>query len=71
MARHRPDWKRRPDGPAQPWTPDEEAILCDMVRCGLSCDYYKENLPGRRFGEILNRRLSLIERGDVQRARRI
>jgi hypothetical protein len=40
-----------------------------MVRCGLSSEHYQLGLPHRHFGEILDRRLELIEAGQVQRAR--
>jgi hypothetical protein len=62
-----PAWRKRP--PPPPWSPEEEAELAAMVRCGLSVDHYQTKLPGRMMGDILARRLELIEAGQVQRAR--
>ena len=42
-----------------------------MVRCGLASEYYQTVLPHRPFGEILERRLQLIETGQLQRAREL
>lgn len=50
---------------AAPFQPHEDAELCQMVGCGLSIEFYRENLPGRAFGEILDRRLTLIKSGAV------
>lgn len=52
-----------------PWTPEEEAKLCQMVSCGLCVDHYARELPTRRFGEILERRLELVEAGRVSHPR--
>lgn len=65
----RPIWsRRRRSAPLAPFTAQEDAELAQMVRCGLSCDYYRSHLPGRTFGEILDRRLQLIQSGQLQRA---
>lgn len=62
MPRPNRAWSRRR---AAPFTPAEDAELCQMVRCGLAVEFYKDQLPGRPFGEILSRRLDLIESGRV------
>lgn len=62
--KRRPYWKQPRPIPA-PWTQAEEAELIQMCRCGLSCDYYKTALPNRTFGEILEKRLSLREAGQI------
>lgn len=61
MSRPPSSWRRRQYPKA--WTPEEDKALADMIRCGLSVDYYA--LPGRSFGEILDRRLELVEAGAV------
>ena len=71
MSRRPASWRRRARPPAAPFTLDEDAELKQMVRIGLSCDYYRIGLPDRGFGEILERRLQLIETGQLQRAREI
>ncbi|HQS70010.1 MAG: hypothetical protein B7Y36_08315 [Novosphingobium sp. 28-62-57] len=68
MRRRNPTWTHRR---TRPFTPAEDQELCQMVRCGLSIEFYKDNLPGRSFGEIIARRLDLIKAGAVQMARRI
>jgi|TARA_Y100000815_G_scaffold141107_1_gene127664 hypothetical protein len=64
-------WRRRAKAPAAAFTLEEDAELKDMVRIGLDCNYYQVGLPDRGFGEILERRLQLIENGQLQRAREI
>jgi hypothetical protein len=64
MARHRPHQRR---DQAAPFTPSEDAELARMVGCGLASDFWHVGLPGRRFGEIAERRLQLIEAGAVRR----
>lgn len=64
--RRNPTWRRR--SPAAAFTPNEDAELCQMVRCGLSVDFYSVGLPGRPLGEILDRRLQLIQSGQLRRA---
>jgi hypothetical protein len=54
-----------------PWSAEEDARLADMVRCGLASEFWKDSLPGRRFGEILERRLTLVEGGALQLARNL
>jgi hypothetical protein len=70
MSRHRPRYPSR-RGPQplerQPWTPDDDAKLIDMVRIGLCVDYYGPSFPDRRFGDILERRLELREAGIVRK----
>lgn len=63
-------WRRRPKT-AAPFTQDEDRELTQMVRCGLDCTYYQIGLPDRGFGEILERRLQLIQSGKLERARAI
>lgn len=63
-------WRRRPIA-ASPFTQDEDHELKQMVRCGLDCDFYQVGLPHRSFGEILERRLQLIQAGELERARAI
>lgn len=58
-------WAQR-TAPA-PWTPDDDRELQQMVECGLSPDYYQVGLPHRYQGEILERRLMMIEAGVVAR----
>lgn len=65
MPRPNRAWSRRRH---PPFTPEEDRELCQMVRCGLASEYYQASLPGRPFGEILERRLQLIETGQLQRA---
>lgn len=65
IPRRRPDWTPRS---GRPFTPDEDQELCQMVRCGLASEYYQTVLPHRHFGEILDRRLHLIETGKLSRA---
>ena len=71
MSRRPASWRRRARTQAAPFTLEEDAELKQMVRIGLSCDYYKLGLPDRGYGEILERRLQLIETGQLQRAREI
>lgn len=52
-----------------PWTADEDAALIAATSCGLSVDHLK--IEGRSFGEVMARRLELIEAGTVKRARAI
>lgn len=69
MRPRKPDWmQRRATAPAAPFTPAEDAELANMVRCGLDCTYYKLGLPDRPFGQILDRRLQLIQAGRLERA---
>lgn len=68
MRRRNPTWTPRR---TRPFTPQEDQELCQMVRCGLSAEFYKDNLPGRAFGEIVDRRLDLIKAGVLRRARPI
>ena len=68
IPRRRPNWTPRS---GHPFTQDEDRELCTMVRCGLSSEFYQQALPHRHFGEILDRRLQLIETGQLQRARAI
>lgn len=68
MPRRNPHWSR-PTG--RPFTPAEDQELCAMVRCGLASEYYQDVIPNRPFGEILTRRLELIEAGQLARAREI
>lgn len=62
-------WRQRQ--PARAFTVDEDRELCAMVRCGLAVEHYALGLPERSFGELLERRLQLIEAGELQRARAI
>ena len=71
MPRAPASWRRRASTQAAPFTLEEDEELKQMVRVGLSCDYYKLGLPHRGFHEILDRRLQLIETGQLQRAREI
>lgn len=64
-----PAWKARPA--PSPWTPDEEAELANMCRCGLSVDYYKTALPRHDFGTILEKRLTMREAGMITYPRSI
>jgi hypothetical protein len=57
--------------PAAPFTPAEDAELVAMVACGLASDFWHVGLPARRFGEIVERRLTLIQAGAVVRPRLI
>lgn len=68
MPRHRPNWTPRS---GRPFTQDEDRELCTMVRCGLASEYWQQSLPHRHFGELLDRRLELIEAGELQLARAI
>jgi len=67
MSRPPSSWRRRP-GP-RPWTDEEDAEIINATGCGLSVDYL--HIEGRTFGELMERRLELIEAGRVQRARAI
>ena len=71
MSRRPASWRRRARTPLRPFTIEEDAELKQMVRIGLCCDYYKLGLPSRSYGEILERRLQLVETGELQRAREI
>lgn len=64
-ARPNPTWQQRPQGEA--WSPEEDNELCAMIGCGLSVDYYPDALPGRAFGDILDRRMTLIDAGRAHR----
>ncbi|WP_225205073.1 hypothetical protein [Novosphingobium huizhouense] len=68
IPRRKPAWSRPL---AVPFTPQEDEALCQMVRVGLSCDYWQAQLPGRTFGELLERRMDLIDRGVLRSARPI
>lgn len=48
-----------------PWTEDEDARLADMIQCGLCVDFYPVGLPSRPLGDMLERRLQLIDAGTV------
>jgi hypothetical protein len=51
--------RRRKTPPSEPWTPEEDQKLRDMMAVGLISDAWASALPGRRFGEICERRLDL------------
>lgn len=53
--------------PYAPWTAEEDAVLAEMVRVGVSSDFWTSLLPGRTFGEMAARRLDL----GLPRARQI
>lgn len=54
---------RRPYVPPRPWTPEEDEKVAEIARIGLASDHWTLALPGRTFGEIAERRLSLREQG--------
>lgn len=54
MAKYRR--KQRPELPSEPWTPEEDEILRDMVGCGLCVSFYGVGLPDRRGDEIIERK---------------
>lgn len=62
-------WQCRPK--AEPFTAEEDAELCNMVRCGLDCVFWQAGLPHRPLGQMLHRRLQLIQAGELTRARPI
>lgn len=70
MRRRKPSWMQphAAQMPAAPFNADEDAELTNMVTCGLACEYYRIGLPHRPFGQILERRLQLIQAGALQRA---
>lgn len=65
-----PAWKR-PWPEPKPWTPEEEARLIDAAGCGLSCDYWKDIFPDRRFGDVADKALNLREAGQLRYPRPI
>lgn len=42
-----------------PWTEEEDETLREITALGLVSDAWPSALPGRRFGEIAERRLDL------------
>lgn len=59
-------WKQRN---LAPWTPTEDAALTSIATMGLcttfSSEAYRNALPDRRYGEVLERRLELVEAGSL------
>jgi len=58
--------RRQPRPLPAPWSPDEDAKLADMVNLGVTTEAWPVQFPARRFGEVLERRLELIEAGRCQ-----
>lgn len=54
---------------SRPFTADEDRELIAAAGCGLAVDFYPAAFPDRRLGELLERRLQLRERGELQLAR--
>jgi hypothetical protein len=53
---------------ARPFTPEEDRKLADMAGCGLAVEFYPTVIPDRPLGELLDRRLQLREKGELQLA---
>lgn len=67
MARRR----HRTSAPVRTWrpfTPEEDKELISMARCGLAVDFYPTAIPGRELVELLERRLQLREKGELELA---
>lgn len=53
---------------ARPFTPEEDRELVSMAACGLAVDFYPAVIPSRSLPELLERRLVLRERGELELA---
>lgn len=53
---------------AAPFTPEEDQKLKEIAAIGLAVDFYAAAIPGRPLPELLDRRLQLRERGELQLA---
>lgn len=64
MSRPNRNWRRRArNGPAKPWTPEEDEEVIGIARCGVASYYWHTFLPDRSFPEILERRDELRRAG--------
>jgi hypothetical protein len=50
---------RTPQSAAErrPWTPDEDAVLAEIMAIGLANDFWPLALPDRCFGDVAERRI--------------
>jgi hypothetical protein len=53
---------------ARPFTPEEDRELVAMAACGLAVDFYPAAIPSRSLAELLERRLVLREKGELELA---
>lgn len=64
--------RRKPNpAPPAPWTPAEIEKLQEISRIGLAVDFWGPVFPHRTLGDMLDMRLTLRERGQIEYARPI
>ncbi len=65
MARPNRNWPKRAD--RRPWTDAEDAALIDVFSLGIcsgqTSTIFQRVVPGRRYGDILDRRDALTQAG--------
>jgi hypothetical protein len=64
MSRPNRTW---PTATPPPFSAEEDAEIVRMTECGLSSEHWPVALPGRTVGQILARRLELIDAGACPR----
>jgi len=68
MTRRRRHRTSAPIRHVRPFTPDEDRELISMAACGLAVDFYPAAIPTRSLAELLERRLQLREKGELELA---
>lgn len=57
--------------PRPAWTAEEDARLIDMASAGLCGTQWEAIFPERRFGDVAERRMELVDAGRIKLPRRI
>jgi hypothetical protein len=68
VTRRRRHRTTAPIGFSRPFSAEEDRELVSMARCGLAVEFYSAALPARPLGELLERRLQLKEKGELELA---
>ena len=57
--------------PRPPWSDDEDGQLIEVAQAGLCCTKWDAIFPDRRFGDIAERRMELVDAGRIKLPRSI